>query len=165
MNGTGLLDDIRNAVALPDQEWEIARTLRTITELRAAQRAIDPERLTGSVTAVLRERQQALNTALSSVTERVIALEAYAQRTRVADAAYAEWMTVQELTGRDDEYRELLARTVRDRLADEQVAAMTSEARRIQEALDASVRAARQAGEGLLPRSRSDGESPRTDRG
>lgn len=165
VNGTGLLDDIRNAVALPDQEWEIARTLRTITELRAAQRAIDPERLTGSVTAVLRERQQALNTALASVTERVVALEAYAQRTRVADAAYAEWMTVQELTGRDDEYRELLARTVRDRLADEQVAAMTSEARRIQEALDASVRAARQAGEGLLPRSRRDGESPRTDRG
>jgi hypothetical protein len=151
VNKAGLLDDIANRVTLPRQEWDIAETLAEMTRLRREQEGVRRGRVTERITTMLDSHESAMRLATESLAERVSALEDYALRTMAADDAYVEWRTLQDLAEDSDAYRELLARTVRDRLAAGEIDAMTERARKVEDALRASVDDARRAGLVLLP--------------
>lgn len=149
VNAQGLLDDVRNTVTLPAQQWEIARTLVELDRLtreHEGARADDP-----MVAALLGPQQEALRLATASVTERIAALERYAAQTRAADEALEQWRTVQRLAANGDAYQELLARTVRDGLAVAEIDGLTEQARIVEEALQASIAEARRTGLSLVP--------------
>ncbi|GII52681.1 hypothetical protein Pth03_10700 [Planotetraspora thailandica] len=150
VNRTGLLDDVRNAVTLPAQVWEVASVLVRVDTLRREHEAVT-DREHRRIAEMLDAQADALDLATESVTRRVCALEDYAAMVRGADDALRQWETVQRLTARSDEYRDLLARTVRDELAIAQITELTEEARRVEEALRASVKRARKAGLALSP--------------
>ncbi|GAB1822977.1 hypothetical protein [Herbidospora sp. RD11066] len=152
VNRAGLLDDIANTVTLPRQEWEIAETLAEITRLRREQRSARKGKVTDRIKDMLDAHQGALRLATESLTGRVESLEDYALRVMAADDAYQEWKTLQDLADDGDAYTELLARTVRDRLATEEIDALTEKAARVEAALRDSVRDARMAGLVLLPK-------------
>ncbi|MFI7707659.1 hypothetical protein [Nonomuraea sp. NPDC049480] len=103
----GLLDAIADDIVLPDRLWEIARLLRTHTELRAEQAEAMLEVMTPELAAVLGSQRQALGRSVAAVAEWVRELEEYALRVRAADAA----LRAHELRQSDDRYRDLLART------------------------------------------------------
>ncbi len=109
VNRLGLLDAIAiaNDVVLPERLWEIARLLRTHTELRAEQAQALAEEMTPELAAVLEPQQEALARSVAAVTEQVRDLEEYAIRVRAADAA----LRANELRESDERYRDLLART------------------------------------------------------
>ncbi|WP_433347308.1 hypothetical protein ACQP25_29705 [Microtetraspora malaysiensis] len=146
----GLLDDVRNRVTLPDQVWEVASTLALLDTLRREHEVV-PDRQHQPIAEMLDAQAQALNLATESATRRVAAIEDYAARVRGADDALQQWETVQRLSARSATYQDLLARTVRDELAIIQITEMTEEARRVEEALRASVKRARKAGLALTP--------------
>jgi hypothetical protein len=151
VNEAGLLDEIANRVTLPRQEWEIAQALAEMTRLSREQRRAREGKVTPRIEAVLDSQRDALRVAADSIRERVAALEDYALRTMAADEAYQEWRILQDLADDGDDYRELLARTVRDRLAAGEVGELTGRARQVDEALCESVAEARRAGMVLLP--------------
>ncbi|GAB2811743.1 hypothetical protein GCM10022221_06540 [Actinocorallia aurea] len=145
----GLLDDIRNTVTLPQQAWEVAETLFELNRLSAEHR--DADSRDPQIAELLGPQQEVLRLATASVTERIEALEAYAERVKAADAALRQWETVQRLAAKGDAYQDLLARTVRDELAVAEIAGLTEQARAVEEALRASVEKARRAGLALVP--------------
>ncbi|RKS79211.1 hypothetical protein BZB76_0660 [Actinomadura pelletieri DSM 43383] len=147
----GLLDDLRNAVMLPAQEWEIAQTLREISRLSEEQRTARQAGHNADLAQVMGPQAKALKLATASVTERVEAIERYAEQVRAADRALLQWRTLQRLADNNDAYGELLARTVRDELAIAEIDGLTEEAKQVEEALRRSVEKARRTGLTLLP--------------
>jgi hypothetical protein len=150
VNQQGLLDDVRNAITLPEQEWDIAQTLAELSRLRSSHQdaytSKDPQ-----VIELLGPQKKALDLAQASVTERIVALEKYAERTIAADEALKAWETVQRLASNSDAYTDLLARTVRDELAIAEIDGLAEQARGVEEALRNSVAKARRAGLALVP--------------
>ncbi|MFI0349481.1 hypothetical protein [Actinomadura sp. 9N407] len=134
-HAAGLLDDARNEVALPEQEWAIARALAEHTRLRRERAAQRPERLSPRVRALLEPQRRALDLSVRSVTERVEALETYARHAREADDAYHEWQVMRCLPEQNARYRDLLAATVRDDLAREEIERLAADARRARSVL------------------------------
>ncbi|WP_146087231.1 hypothetical protein [Thermomonospora echinospora] len=141
----GLLDGVGNAVALPYQEWEIAEALAEHTRLRREHEAQRPDRLSEPVRALLEPQRRALALSVRSVTERVEALEDYARRVRDLDGAYHEWQVLRRLPEQNARHRDLLARTVRDDLAREEIDRLTGDAQRAETALHDSITSAVQA--------------------
>jgi hypothetical protein len=147
----GLLDEVRNAVTLPHQLWDVAQTVAELSRLRGEQARGSLGLNTPRVTDALRPQLKALQLATESVTKRIQALEAYAARTLAADQALLELHALKTLAENNDDYRELLARTVHDELALAEINDLTERARQIEEALHASVEQARKAGLSLVP--------------
>lgn len=147
----GLLDDLRNAVMLPAQEWEIAQTLREISRLSEEQRTARKAGRNAELAQVMGPQAKALSLATASIRERIEAIERYAEQVRAADRALLQWKTLQRLADNNDAYSELLARTVRDELAIAEIDGLTDEARQLEEALRRSVEKARRTGLRLLP--------------
>ncbi|URN00597.1 hypothetical protein LUW76_43360 [Actinomadura madurae] len=150
-HGAGLLDDINNAVVLPRQEWAIAEALATHTRLRRERLAQQPERLSADVRALLEPQDRALALSVRSVTGRIEALEAYARRAGEADDAYHEARVLQGLPEQNARYRDLLASTVGDEMAGEEIRGMAEDARRAEMALRDRVAGAVRAGRELDP--------------
>jgi hypothetical protein len=107
VNTEGLLDTIANGVVLPHRLWDLARLLRDQTTLRARQRAATGGLMTPELQAVLTPQRQALDHSVAAVTQQVEALEVYAYRVGLAEAAYRG----RQLMVDNDDYLELLART------------------------------------------------------
>ncbi|NDU76150.1 hypothetical protein GWI34_26495 [Actinomadura sp. DSM 109109] len=147
----GLLDDINNAVVLPRQEWAIAAVLAEHARLRRERRAQRPERLSPRVRALLEPQDRALELSVRSVTGRIEALEAYARRAAEADDAYHEAGVLRGLPEQNARYRDLLARTAADAMADEEIRGMAEDARRAELALRERVAGAVRAGHDLGP--------------
>ncbi|MFB4313653.1 hypothetical protein [Actinomadura sp. 21ATH] len=147
----GLLDDLRNAVMLPAQEWEVAQTLREISRLSEEQRVARRAGRNAELAQMMGSQAKALELATASVTERIEAVERYAEQVKAADQALLQWKTLQRLADSNDAYGELLARTVRDELAIAEIDGLTDEAARVEEALRRSVEKARRTGLTLLP--------------
>ncbi|NVI86131.1 hypothetical protein [Actinomadura sp. BRA 177] len=111
----GLLDGIANAVALPRQEWEIARLCAELTHVRRRLREVGSD--SRRMREMLEPEWRAAQTSDVGLRRRVVALERYAERTRAADTAYREWQAFEEIQEIRTDLRELLARTVQDDLA------------------------------------------------
>ncbi|WP_346040885.1 hypothetical protein [Actinomadura chokoriensis] len=111
----GLLDDVANAVTLPRQEWEIARTCAELTRVKRQIEKVRSKH--ASLTKVIEPQRRALETAAEATERRIAALERYADRTKAADAQYREWEAFKEIEEIEADVRELLAQTAQDDLA------------------------------------------------
>jgi len=141
----GLLEPGENAVTLPRQEWQIAKTLRKVAQLREDQRRLLAEEVTPQAEEALRPLRKALDDVEASVAARVAALERYAERTAEADAAYRAHAQVARVADRAAEYQDLLAETVADELAVAEIDRLARNAAELKKALQESLQAAQQA--------------------
>ncbi|NRQ35515.1 hypothetical protein HII36_27330, partial [Nonomuraea sp. NN258] len=145
VNAEGLLDDARNAVMLPAQEWEIARLLAKLSALRAKHRETVESGLSPEVAAVAEPLARALDSSEDAVVARVEALERYAANVVEAERAYRAHHQIEELRGRLHQYEELVAETGADGFAVPELARLAADADRLEQALRRTVRSAREA--------------------
>ncbi|GAA1786882.1 hypothetical protein GCM10009735_17820 [Actinomadura chokoriensis] len=111
----GLLDDVANAVTLPRQEWEVARTCAELTRIELEISEVASKN--AGLTALLEKQRRALALSAEAVERRVAALEQYADRTKAASAAYREYKAIKQIEEIQADVQELLAQTVQDELA------------------------------------------------
>ncbi|SEL82194.1 hypothetical protein [Nonomuraea pusilla] len=151
VNAEGLLDDVRNAVMLPAQEWEIARLLAKLSALRAQHRETVTGGMTPEVAAVAAPLGRALDTSEEAVLARVEALERYAANVAEADRAYRAHHQIEELRGRIHQYEELVAESGADAFAVPELSRLAEDADRLEQALRRSIGSARDAFRHLDP--------------
>ncbi|KAB2351595.1 hypothetical protein [Actinomadura rudentiformis] len=84
VNEAGLLDSVHNQVALPMQEWEIAKALRGLSRLRRKHPDVVVDEMASAATVA----QQTAAEAHDKLVRRVEALEEYAELVKAADATY-----------------------------------------------------------------------------
>ncbi|WP_252374989.1 MULTISPECIES: hypothetical protein [unclassified Nonomuraea] len=145
VNAEGMLDDVRNAVMLPAQEWEIARLLGKLSVLRTQHRETVSQGLTPEVAAVAEPLARALDSSEAAVLARVEALERYAANVTEAERAYIAHEQIQELRGRMHQYEELVAETGADGFAVPELERLARDADRLEQALRRSVSSAHEA--------------------
>lgn len=128
-------------------EWEVAMALREITPLRRLHEQQDPA---GAITAaVLESQRRAIMLASDATVARVGALERFAAQVEAADAARRDWREALELSGLNDRYLDLVARTAADQLAVIEIDDLTGRAATAARALEDSLREATQSAEVL----------------
>jgi hypothetical protein len=133
----GVLDDEAGVIAtdgtLPEStllqhEWEIAVALRDITDLRA-EHGLNAAASVGPMTnAVLKSQEGALAKAQDAITARVAELERYADCVSAAGTAYRDWQDALRVSGLNDRYLDLVARTAADELAAAEISGLTERA-------------------------------------
>ncbi len=109
-------------------EWEIATALRDISKLRSGHESSGTGTPGPMTAAVLSAQQRALTLASNATTSRIEALERYAQQLREADAAKLDWEHAVKASGRNELYRDLVARTAADEHAIVEIAGLTVQA-------------------------------------
>ncbi|WP_186403722.1 hypothetical protein [[Actinomadura] parvosata] len=142
VNTEGLLDDVRNAVMLPAQEWEIARLLAKLSAVRATHRQTVSQGLTPEAEAAVLPLTRALDLSEKAVLARVEALEQYAAHVSEADRAFRAHLQIEELRGRVHQYEELVAETGADAYAIRELQRLAMDASQLEEALRRSVSSA-----------------------
>ncbi|MFI6290701.1 hypothetical protein ACIBEJ_03910 [Nonomuraea sp. NPDC050790] len=145
VNVEGLLDGARNAVMLPAQEWEIARLLAKLSELRSEHREVMAEGVTPEVLAVSEPLAKALRSSERAVIDRVEALERYAGHVRDAERAFRARSQIERLTAKLPRYEELLAESGADGHAVPELTELADDAGRLEQALRDSVSSAHEA--------------------
>jgi hypothetical protein len=150
VNAEGLLDDVRNAVMLPAQEWEIARLLAKLSELRAEHQEVVAEGVTPEVEAVAVPLARALAGSEAAVVARVEALERYAGHVAEAERAYRARHQIERLSARLPRYEELLAESGADGSAVPELTRLSDDADSLEQALRDSVSSAHEAFRHLL---------------
>ncbi|MER6005211.1 hypothetical protein ABT120_42160 [Nonomuraea angiospora] len=145
VNAEGLLDDARNAVMLPAQEWEIARLLAKLSALRLEHRELLARGIAPEVAAVIEPLERALVNSEAAVVARVEALERYAGHVAEAERAYHARGQIEELRARLPRYEELLAESGADKLAVPEIERLTEDADVLERTLRRSVRSAHEA--------------------
>ncbi|MEO3868094.1 hypothetical protein ABGB18_04600 [Nonomuraea sp. B12E4] len=151
VNAEGLLDDVRNAVMLPAQEWEIARLLAKLSDLRTKHRETVSKGLTPEVAAVAEPLARALDSSEEAVLARVEALERYAANVTEAERAFLAHQQIAELRGRLHQYEELVAETGADAFVVPELERLADDADRLEQALRRSVSSAHEAFRHLEP--------------
>ncbi|MBO3745707.1 hypothetical protein J5X84_06455 [Streptosporangiaceae bacterium NEAU-GS5] len=147
--GLGLLDPAEDAIVLPRQEWEIAKALSRVSELRREQAEMLAQDVAEEVRKAIEPLRHSLDTVVASVTQRVQALERYAAKVREADLAYKAHEHLRTLAARTGAYQELLAETVRDDIAVVEIERLARNAESLRLALTESLAEARRAGDAL----------------
>ncbi|WP_113703130.1 hypothetical protein, partial [Nonomuraea lactucae] len=151
VNAEGLLDDARNAVLLPEQEWEIARLLAKLSALRAEHRELLTRGVAPEVAAVVEPLERALADSEAAVVARVEALERYARHVADAERAYHARSQIEELRARLPRYEELLAESGADALAVPEIERLAQDADQLERLLRRSVSSAHEAFRYLEP--------------
>ncbi|WP_336206423.1 hypothetical protein [Nonomuraea sp. LPB2021202275-12-8] len=144
VNAEGLLDDVRNSVMLPAQEWQIARLLAKLSALRAKHR----ETVIGGgpeVAAVAEPLARALDSSEAAVVARVEALERYAANVAEAERAFRAHHQIEELRGRLHQYEELVAESGADGFAVPEIERLSRDADQLDQALRRSLSSAHEA--------------------
>jgi hypothetical protein len=146
-----LLEHAVREKSLRRHEWEIATALRDISRLRADLEGSTRAGAPGPRTAaVLDSHRQALTLATNATTSRIKALERYAQQLAAADAAKRDWEHAVKVSGRNDEYLDLVARTAADEHAIAEITGLTEQAAAAAQAFQDSLDQADLAAEVLL---------------
>jgi hypothetical protein len=145
VNAEGLLDDARNAVMLPEQEWEIARLLAKLSALRGEHKELLARGIAPEVAAVIEPLDRALVTSEAAVVARVEALERYAGHVAEAERAYHARGQIEELRARLPRYEELLAESGADALAVPEIERLAEDADDLERLLRRSVSSAHEA--------------------
>ena len=170
--GGNLLDAPVDVELLRDNVEEVLNAGVKISNLRAQQRAIAEKSLTCGIcggrgcsasgghgrtgdmpssmtAAVLEPQKKALAMVLRSMTSRVENLEHYASSVKIVDRTYRDWIGAQEAERLNDPVRDVLAETLRDELAVEELRRLTDRANIAKEAFRRSIYEANLAGETL----------------
>ena len=122
------LPDIVTERTLRQHEWEIAVALRDITDLRA-EHELNAAASAGPMTAaVLEPHQRAVQLAQNAIVSRVTALERYAAEIGAAASAYRDWQDALRVSGWNDRYLNLVARTAADEHAVTEIRGLTEQA-------------------------------------
>ncbi|MFF4615680.1 hypothetical protein [Nonomuraea jabiensis] len=145
VNAEGLLDDARNALMLPAQEWEIARLLAKLSALRLEHRELLARGIAPEVAAVIEPLERALVNSEAAVVARVEALERYAGHVAEAERAYHARGQIEELRARLPRYEELLAESGADKLAVPEIERLAEDADVLERTLRRSVQSAHEA--------------------
>ncbi|WP_246075497.1 hypothetical protein [Nonomuraea terrae] len=145
VNAEGLLDDARNAIMLPAQEWEIARLLAKLSALRMEHRDLLIRGIAPEVAAVIEPLERALAESESAVVARVEALERYAGHVAEAERAYHARAQIEELRAKLPRYEELLAESGADAQAVPEIDRLSEDADTLERTLRRSVRSAHEA--------------------
>ncbi|TYB51502.1 hypothetical protein FXF51_53380 [Nonomuraea sp. PA05] len=145
VNAEGMLDDARNAVMLPAQEWEIARLLAKLSALRLEHRELLARGIAPEVAAVIEPLERALVNSEAAVVARVEALERYAGHVAEAERAYHARGQIEELRARLPRYEELLAEAGADRLGVAEIERLAQDADILERTLRRSVESAHEA--------------------
>jgi hypothetical protein len=138
-------------------EWEIATALRDITRLRR-KHTENKRGESGPITAtVLSSQERALMVALTGTESRISALERYAEQLKAADSAKRDWERALKLSGANDEYLDLVARTAADEHAVAEINDLTEQAKIARQTYQESLHEVALAAEALsLPHPRTD---------
>ncbi|MEV7006588.1 hypothetical protein [Streptosporangium sp. NPDC051022] len=145
VNVMGMLDSVRNAVMLPAEEWEIARLLTKLSELRARHRHMTLGGRTPEVAAAMAPMERALAASEAAVVARVEALERYARHVTQADRALVSHGQIEALRAQLPEYEQLVAETGAARFFAPEIGNLSEDADQLQRALRDSVRSAHEA--------------------
>ncbi|MBG0831130.1 hypothetical protein HS041_25550 [Planomonospora sp. ID67723] len=145
INGSGMLDDVRNSVMLPAQEWEISRLLAKLSALRSEHRRLIRDGNAPEVVAAMEPLERALSASEAAVVTRIEALERYARHVTEAERALRAHQQVELLRSRLPRYEELLAETGADASAVPEIDHLSRDAGRLEQALRDSVRSAHEA--------------------
>ncbi|MER6172861.1 hypothetical protein [Streptosporangium sp. NPDC001681] len=156
VNAMGMLDDVRNAVMLPSQEWEIAQLLSKLSALRNEHHEFAYGGSTPEVAAAMAPLERALAASEAAVLARVEALERYAGHVSDAERALRAHEQIEILRSRLPRYEELLAESGADAFAVPEIGKLTEDAGHLEQALRDSVRSAHEAFR-HLDRSAADG--------
>ncbi|MFI7446223.1 hypothetical protein ACIBQX_01875 [Nonomuraea sp. NPDC049714] len=151
VNAEGLLDDVRNSVMLPAQEWEIARLLAKLSALRTKHRETVTDGLSPEVAMVAEPLARALDSSEDAVVARVEALERYAANVAEAERAYRAHHQIEELRGRIHQYEELVAESGADGFAVPEIERLSRDADQLDQALRRSLHSAHEAFRHLDP--------------
>lgn len=145
VNAEGLLDGARNAVLLPEQEWETARLLAKLSALRREHRALMARGVAPEVAAVVEPLERALAGSEAAMVARVEALERYAAHVAEAERAYHARGQIEELRARLPRYEELLAESGADGLSVPEIERLAQDADQLERLLRRSVSSAHEA--------------------
>ncbi|MFC5829931.1 hypothetical protein [Nonomuraea insulae] len=145
VNAEGLLDDARNAIMLPAQEWEIARLLAKLSALRQEHRELLARGIAPEVASVIEPLERALVNSEAAVVARVEALERYAGHVAEAERAYHARGQIEELRARLPRYEELLAESGADSFAVPEIERLAEDADVLERTLRRSVESAHEA--------------------
>ncbi len=145
VNAMGMLDDVRNAVMLPAQEWEIAQLLAKLSALRSEHHELTFGGSTPEVAAAMAPLERALAGSEAAVVARIEALERYAGHVAEAERALYAHEQIERLRARLPRYEELLAESGADALAVPELNHLANDAGLLEEALRDSVRSAHEA--------------------
>ncbi|MEU6740247.1 hypothetical protein [Streptosporangium sandarakinum] len=145
VNALGMLDDVRNSVMLPAEEWQIARLLAKLSALRGEHRDLLYGGSTPEVTAAMAPLERALAASEAAVVARVEALERYARHVAEAERALRAHEQIERLRERLPRYEELLAETGADSAAVPEIDRLAGDAGRLERALRDSLRSAHEA--------------------
>jgi hypothetical protein len=145
--------DLRDAVEEPvlrQHEWEIAVSLREITELLLDLVATSGGTGTGPMTtAVLISQNRAISVARTATTARVVSIELLAAHVSAAEAARRDWETAHVMAANNEKYLDLVARTAADQYAVAEIAGLTDQAAMASRALQETLQQAALAAEAL----------------
>ena len=141
-------------MTLRRHEWEVALILRDITKLRARHAGFQPDHpmsfQPGPLTsAVLDPQQRVLAQAELSADKRVSAIERYAAEVKAVDGARVDWESSMRLSGLNDSFLDLAARTAADEHVIRELRGMTDQARAAAEVYYDSLTRAALAAEAL----------------
>lgn len=146
--------DLRGTVEEPvlrQHEWDIAVSLREITELLLDLVASYGGGTAGPMTtAILVSQNRAISIARDGTTARVLALELLAAHLAVAEAARRDWETAHRMAANNDRYLDLVARTAADQHAIAEIAGMAKRAADAAEAFHETLQQATLAAEALV---------------
>ena len=138
--------DLRGTVeesALRQHEWDIALSLREITELLLDLVASNAGGTPGPLTApVLISQNRAISMARDGTTGRVLALELLAAQVAVAEAARRDWETAHLMAANNDKFLDLVARTAADQHATVEITDLADATQEVREALQRATQAA-----------------------
>jgi hypothetical protein len=141
---------------LRQHEWEIAVSLREITELLLDLVSSSGGGSIGPMTAtVLIPQNRAISIARDATTVRVLSIELLAAHVAAAEAARRDWETAHRMAANNDRYLDLVARTAADQHATAEISGLTERAAEASQALRETLQQATLAAEALvLPQSR-----------
>jgi hypothetical protein len=128
VRAVGLLSKPIQDELLGQHEWEIASTLRDITQFRALLAENTRISQAGPMTAdVLAAQRHAIELAQDATAVRIAALERYASQITAADSADRDWQQAVELSRLNDKYLDLVARTASDERAASEITHLTEQ--------------------------------------
>jgi hypothetical protein len=153
------VSELRSAVDEPVlrwHEWEIAVSLREITELLLELASGYAGGTAGPMTTtILLSQNRAISLARDATTARVLSLEILAAQVAAATAAQRDWETAHRMAANNDKYRDLVARTAADQHATMEISGLADQAAEAARALRETLQQAALAAEALaLPESR-----------
>ncbi|MFJ2744496.1 hypothetical protein ACIO3O_33135 [Streptomyces sp. NPDC087440] len=149
------VDTLQAGTAFPHHRWQIAKSLSEQTARRTELAEAFGKDPGPQVRELLAAQRQALAVVTDSTERRIAAIEEYATHLTRALAAHEDLRSYEELRARNTTYEQMLAATVADDLAGDDLHALPCAAQATEATLAARLEELREAGQRLSETARS----------